>query len=86
LTDNFKAGVPSWIGRARNILLLLSLPSASYLTVNHVWRFYRTRFWSDNTTYQRVMPPIELVLTFVSAAVALTFFRAENVQVAMIGC
>jgi D-alanyl-lipoteichoic acid acyltransferase DltB (MBOAT superfamily) len=67
-----------WHG-AGNQYLVFGLLHGFYLTVNHFWRLYRPRFWPDSASHDRVMRPLGLLLTFVAAAVALTYFHADSV-------
>jgi alginate O-acetyltransferase complex protein AlgI len=67
-----------WHG-AGNQFLVFGLLHGSYLTINHAWRLYRTKFWRDAVSHDRVMKPLGLVLTFLAATIALTFFRADSV-------
>ncbi len=67
-----------WHG-AGNQFLVFGLLHATYLTIAHAWRLWRPRFWKDQPSYDRVMRPVGLVLTFLAATVALTFFRADSV-------
>jgi len=50
-----------------------------YLTVNHGWRVVAARLWPDKRSYDRIMNPVGLVLTFVSVTAAMVFFRAPTV-------
>ena len=67
-----------WHG-AGNQYLVFGLLHAGYLTVNHAWRLWRPKFWANGPGYARVMGPVGLVLTFLSASVALTYFAAASV-------
>src|SRR5215469_12730355 len=49
-----------------------------YLTINHGWRLVATRLWRDRRSYDRVMKPVGLVLTFASVTAAMIFFRAPT--------
>ncbi len=69
-----------WHG-AGNHYLVFGLLHASYLAVAHAWRLYRPRFWKDTVSYERLMKPVGLLLTFVAATVALTYFRADSVAI-----
>ena len=66
-----------WHG-AGNQFLVFGLLHGTYLTINHAWRLYRGRFWSG-PGYDRVMRPAGLVITFLAAAIALTYFRSDTV-------
>lgn len=67
-----------WHG-AGNQFLVFGLLHGGYLTINHAWRLYRTRFWPDTATYDRIMRPVGFLLTFAAASGALVFFRADSV-------
>jgi D-alanyl-lipoteichoic acid acyltransferase DltB (MBOAT superfamily) len=54
-----------------------------FLTVNHAWRLVRPRFWSDQRSYDRMMKPFGVALTFLCFVVAIVFFRANSVATAM---
>jgi D-alanyl-lipoteichoic acid acyltransferase DltB (MBOAT superfamily) len=54
-----------------------------YLTINHGWRVIAARLWPDRRSYERVMKPIGLVLTFVSVTTAMVFFRAPTMPSAI---
>jgi alginate O-acetyltransferase complex protein AlgI len=54
-----------------------------YLTINHGWRVLATRLWPDRRSYNRVMEPAGLVLTFVSVTIAMIFFRSPTVTSAI---
>jgi D-alanyl-lipoteichoic acid acyltransferase DltB (MBOAT superfamily) len=68
-----------WHG-AGNQYLVFGLLHGMYLTINHFWRLYRPRFWPAALHYDGIMKPVGLVLTFVAAAVALTYFHADSVR------
>jgi alginate O-acetyltransferase complex protein AlgI len=50
-----------------------------YLTINHAWRVIRPRLWSDRPSYEKVMNPVGWLLTFISVAVAMVFFRSPTI-------
>jgi D-alanyl-lipoteichoic acid acyltransferase DltB (MBOAT superfamily) len=54
-----------------------------YLTINHGWRVVAARLWPDRRSYDRVMKPVGLVLTFVSVTAAMIFFRAPTMTSAI---
>ena len=66
-----------WHG-AGNQFLVFGLLHGGYLTTNHAWKLYRTKFW-NGPAYDRIMRPTGLVLTFLAAAVALAYFRSDSV-------
>ncbi len=51
-----------------------------YLAVNQGWRMLRPRFWPEQASYDRVMKPVGLALTFGAVVVGLVFFRAASLQ------
>ena len=54
-----------------------------YLAINHGWRLVASRLWPDRQSYVRIMEPVGAVLTFVSVAVAMVFFRSPTMTSAM---
>jgi len=54
-----------------------------YLTINHAWRVVAARLWRDRRSYDRVMKPAGVVLTFVSVSVAMLFFRSPTLTSAI---
>ncbi len=82
VTTMFLSGL--WHG-AGNHYLVFGLLHAFYLVVNHAWRLFHHRFWPpllrDTASHERIMKPVGLVLTFVAATVALTYFRADTVGI-----
>src|SRR5439155_13292077 len=54
-----------------------------YLTINHGWRVVAPRLWPDRRSYVRFMQPAGLVLTFLSVAAAMVFFRSPTITSAM---
>ena len=54
-----------------------------YLVINHSWRLARPRLWPDRSSYDRFMTPVGLLLTFLSVAVAMVFFRSPTVTAAI---
>jgi alginate O-acetyltransferase complex protein AlgI len=54
-----------------------------YLTINHGWRVVAARLWPGRPSYDRVMKPAGLVLTFVSVTTAMVFFRAPTMTSAI---
>ena len=51
-----------------------------YLSINHGWRLVASRLWPNKSTYDRLMKPVGLVLTFFSVTIAMIFFRASTVS------
>jgi alginate O-acetyltransferase complex protein AlgI len=54
-----------------------------YLTINHGWRLFATRLWTDRRSYDRLMTPGGVVLTFVSVTAAMVFFRSSTMASAI---
>jgi alginate O-acetyltransferase complex protein AlgI len=54
-----------------------------YLTINHGWRVVAARLWPNRPSYDRIMKPAGLVLTFVSVTTAMVFFRAPTMTSAI---
>jgi alginate O-acetyltransferase complex protein AlgI len=54
-----------------------------YLTINHAWRVVAPRLWPNRKSYDQVMKPIGLVVTFVSVTSAMVFFRAPTMASAI---
>jgi alginate O-acetyltransferase complex protein AlgI len=54
-----------------------------YLTINHAWRVVAAQLWPDRPSYDRVMEPAGLVLTFVSVSAAMIFFRSPTMTSAI---
>jgi alginate O-acetyltransferase complex protein AlgI len=54
-----------------------------YLTINHGWRVVAGRLWQDRRSYDRVMQPAGLILTFVSVTTAMVFFRSPTMASAI---
>jgi alginate O-acetyltransferase complex protein AlgI len=54
-----------------------------YLTINHGWRMVAARLWRDRANYDRFMKPVGFVLTFVSVASAMIFFRSPTMASAI---
>jgi alginate O-acetyltransferase complex protein AlgI len=64
--------------------IVWGLIHGAYLTINHAWRLVRPRFWSDQKSYDRVMRPVGVALTFVCFVIAIVFFRANSVSAAIV--
>ncbi len=54
-----------------------------YLTVNHGWRVFAARLWSNRQRYDRIMNPAGWIITFVSVTTAMVFFRAPTITSAI---
>jgi D-alanyl-lipoteichoic acid acyltransferase DltB (MBOAT superfamily) len=70
-----------WHG-AGYLFLVWGVLHGIYLTVNHAWRLIAPRLWPDAERRERVMTPVGLVLTLVSVAVAMVFFRSTTMGAA----
>jgi D-alanyl-lipoteichoic acid acyltransferase DltB (MBOAT superfamily) len=70
-----------WHG-AGYLFILWGLLHGVYLSVNHAWRLFGPRNWSNKETYDRLMRPTGFVLTFLSVAVAMVLFRSANADAA----
>jgi len=66
-----------WHG-AGYLFILWGLLHGVYLSVNHAWRFFGPRIWTNGRNYERFMRPTGLVLTFLSVAAAMVLFRSAN--------
>lgn len=55
-----------------------------YLTVNHGWRLARPHFWPDERSYDRIMDPVGIALTFLCFVIAIVFFRANSMSTAIL--
>ena len=63
--------------------IVWGLLNGVYLSVNHAWRLVGPKLWPSRSSYERFMTPVGLILTFVSVAVAMVFFRAPTMASAM---
>jgi alginate O-acetyltransferase complex protein AlgI len=63
--------------------ILWGLLHGFYLTINHGWRVVAARLWPDRPSYVRFMEPAGLVLTFLSVATAMVFFRSPTITSAI---
>jgi alginate O-acetyltransferase complex protein AlgI len=54
-----------------------------YLTINHAWRLAALRLWPNRQSYARFMAPTGWILTFISVAVAMVFFRSPTLTSAL---
>jgi alginate O-acetyltransferase complex protein AlgI len=54
-----------------------------YLTINHGWRVVAARLWPDRRSYDRIMEPAGLILTFASVTTAMVFFRSPTITSAI---
>lgn len=72
----FLAGL--WHG-AGNQYLVVGLLYGVYITVNHLWRIYRPRFWKSQVSHDRVMGPVGFLLTFTGVLLTMVFFHVTSV-------
>ena len=70
-----------WHG-AGYLFILWGLLHGVYLSINHAWRLFGPKTWSNKETYDRFMRPLGFVLTFLSVAVAMVLFRSTDVSAA----
>jgi len=70
-----------WHG-AGYLFILWGLLHGVYLSVNHAWRLFGPRTWSNKETYDRFMRPTGFVLTFLSVVFAMVLFRSANADAA----
>jgi hypothetical protein len=63
--------------------LIWGLLHGLYLTINHGWRLVAGNLYRDRRTYVRVMEPAGFILTFLSVATAMVFFRAVTIASAI---
>ena len=54
-----------------------------YITINHAWRLTAVRLWSSRRSYDRVMKPVGLLVTFITVTATMIFFRAPTVTSAI---
>jgi alginate O-acetyltransferase complex protein AlgI len=79
LVTMFVSGL--WHG-AGYLFVLWGLLHGVYLSVNHAWRFFAPKIWTDKDARDRVMRPAGFALTFLAVAVAMVLFRSPNVTAA----
>ena len=63
--------------------IVWGLLHGSYLTINHAWRLVRPRLWADRASYERLMQPFGLLITFTSVAASMVFFRSPTITSAV---
>jgi len=71
-----------WHG-AGYLFLIWGLLHGVFLVINHAWQLYGTRLFVPHPRYQRLFGPASVVLTFISVAVAMVFFRATTLDAAL---
>jgi alginate O-acetyltransferase complex protein AlgI len=54
-----------------------------YITINHAWRLAAVRIWKDIRRYDRFMKPVGQLVTFVTVAATMVFFRAPTITSAI---
>jgi len=70
-----------WHG-AGYLFILWGVLHGVYLTINHAWRLFAARRWTDRARYNRLMAPIGFVLTFVSVVAGMVVFRSPTIATA----
>lgn len=70
-----------WHG-AGYMYILWGLLHGAYLTINHAWRHFVARRWTNRAAYDRVMRPTGFVVTFVAVVVGMVIFRSTNTTAA----
>jgi D-alanyl-lipoteichoic acid acyltransferase DltB (MBOAT superfamily) len=63
--------------------VLWGLLHGLYLTIDHAWRLRGPRLWPDRRSYERVMKPLGLVLTFTAVVTSMVLFRSATVAGAL---
>lgn len=66
-----------WHG-AGYLFILWGLVHGFYLCINHAWRIFVAKKFSNRSRYETVMRPVGVVLTFLSVSAAMVIFRATN--------
>jgi len=54
-----------------------------YITINHGWRLAAARLWPDRRSYDRLMQPVGQLVTFITVAATMIFFRAPTMASAI---
>jgi alginate O-acetyltransferase complex protein AlgI len=54
-----------------------------YLTINHGWRLVAVRLWSGKRSYNSFMQPVGQLVTFITVAATMIFFRAPTMSSAI---
>jgi alginate O-acetyltransferase complex protein AlgI len=54
-----------------------------YITINHAWRLAAVRIWPDRRIYDRFMKPVGQLVTFITVAATMVFFRAPTITAAV---
>jgi alginate O-acetyltransferase complex protein AlgI len=54
-----------------------------YITINHAWRLVAVRIWRDIRNYDRFMKPLGQLVTFLTVAATMVFFRAPTITAAI---
>jgi alginate O-acetyltransferase complex protein AlgI len=80
ITTMFISGL--WHGAGYGFIIW-GLLHGAYLTINHGWRVFAAPRWRNRASYDRIIKPTGFVLTFVSVATAMLFFRASTVKSAI---
>ena len=63
--------------------VIWGLLNGIYITINHGWRLFAVRLWSNRRSYNRFMHPVGQLVTFLTVAATMIFFRAPTMASAM---
>jgi alginate O-acetyltransferase complex protein AlgI len=59
--------------------IVWGLLHGGYLTINHAWRLTVARLWPVRQQYERIMQPVGQIITLLSVAASLVFFRSPTI-------
>jgi len=71
-----------WHGAGYLFILWGSLHGV-YLVINHAWRTLIPKVWRHSDSYQRIMPPVGWLLTFLTVSLTMVLFRSSSIPAAM---
>jgi hypothetical protein len=54
-----------------------------YIAINHAWRLAAARIWPDRRSYDHLMKPVGQLVTFMTVAATMVFFRAPTITAAI---
>src|SRR5271156_6002722 len=54
-----------------------------YIAINHAWRLAAVRIWPDRRSYDHFMKPVGQLVTFMTVAATMVFFRAPTITAAI---
>jgi alginate O-acetyltransferase complex protein AlgI len=63
--------------------IVWGLLNGIYITINHAWRLAAVRIWPDRRSYDRFMKPLGQLVTFITVAATMVFFRAPTITAAI---